>query len=108
MTEFRSLDIDMAAGTGIMQDLAVVLTNPQGNAVVIFDDVGSSTAGQNTSLNTVLDDDAAVPINGSSVVLDGMRLQPDGTSGHLDMFKGQLSAGTWTLWTGCLVPSSPG
>jgi subtilisin-like proprotein convertase family protein len=91
------LDIDMAAGTGIMQDLDVVLTNPQGNAVVVFDDVGSSTAGQNTSLNTVLDDDAAVPINASSVVLDGMRLQPDASTGHLDMFKGQLSAGTWTL-----------
>ena len=42
-----------------MSDLDVTLTSPDGNTVALFTDVGSTTAGAQTRMNMMLDDNAA-------------------------------------------------
>lgn len=78
-----------------MADLDVTLTSPDGNTVALFTDVGSVTAGAQTQMNLVLDDDAAIPV-GQFTAVSGLVFRPE-LSYRLEWFKGQRTQGTWTL-----------
>jgi subtilisin-like proprotein convertase family protein len=78
-----------------MADLDVELTSPTGNTIGLFSDVGSVTAGSQTTMDINLDDYAAIPI-GQFTVVQGISFQPE-LNYRLDWFKGQPAGGTWTL-----------
>lgn len=78
-----------------MADLDVTRTSPEGNTVVLFTDVGSTTAGAQTRMNMILDDNAALPI-GLFQPVSGLVFRPELTT-RLEWFKGQRAQGTWTL-----------
>jgi subtilisin-like proprotein convertase family protein len=77
-----------------MADLDVTLTAPDGNTVVLFTDIGSTTVGAQTRMNLILDDTAALPPLFAAV--SGLVLKPELNS-RLEWFKGQRAQGTWTL-----------
>ena len=60
-----------------MADLDVTLTAPDGNTVGLFTDIGSSTAGAQTGMDLILDDDAATPI-GQFTIVYGLIFKPEG------------------------------
>lgn len=78
-----------------MADLDAHLVSPSGNMVALFSDVGSSAVGAGTSMNLILDDEAALPLGVYSIV-DGMEHQPE-LATRLAWFRGQKAGGTWTL-----------
>ena len=78
-----------------MADLDVTLTSPDGNTVALFTDVGSGTAGVQTRMNMILDDNAALPL-GQYIVVSGLVFKPE-LNTRLEWFKGQRAQGTWTL-----------
>ena len=78
-----------------MADLDVTLTSPDGNTVALFTDVGSTTAGAQTRMNMILDDNAAIPI-GLFTAVSGLVFKPE-LQTRLEWFKGQRAQGTWTL-----------
>jgi subtilisin-like proprotein convertase family protein len=88
------LDLDHA----IMADLDVTLTSPAVTTVTLFTDVGATAVGGQASMDLVLDDTAALPIGGFTVV-SSMFHQPE-QPGRLAGFNGQSAAGTWTLSLG--------
>lgn len=77
-----------------MQDLDVHLVSPQGSVVALFTDIGSGAAGQNTQMDIVLDDEAALPPSFNA--LNGLVLQPE-REYRLGWFQGMKAKGTWTL-----------
>ena len=78
-----------------LSDLDVHLTAPVGNTVGLFTDVGSAAVGAQTRSDFVLDDQAAVPV-GTFVAIGGATWTPEADY-RLDWFKGERSAGGWTL-----------
>jgi subtilisin-like proprotein convertase family protein len=92
----NNLQVAFSATHTDLTDLDVSLVGPQGNEVVLFDDVPVSAAGAAApQFNLVLDDEAAVPI-GAFGLDSGMHYSPESFS-RLNWFKGQQSNGTWTL-----------
>lgn len=77
-----------------MQDLDVQLTSPEGSTVSLFSDIGSATAGSQTAMNVVFDDDAAMV--SAFTVVNGMRLQPE-LAYRLGWWRGVSAGGTWTM-----------
>ena len=63
--------------------------------MALFTDVGSATAGAQTRMNMILDDNAAIPI-GLYTVVSGQVFKPE-LHTRLEWFKGQRAQGTWTL-----------
>jgi cysteine-rich repeat protein len=91
-----SLEVALNIDHNRMEDLNVSLTAPGGNTVGLFNAVGSPTAGVQTTMNLVLDDTAATPIDYLDNTVARMRAQP--TAAHrLEWFNGQSVTGTWTL-----------
>ena len=76
-----------------MLDLDVSLVSPVATSVPLFTDIGSNTQ---TIMNLGLDENAALPIGGFTVVA-GMVYQPETAAARLSSFNGQSAAGTWTL-----------
>lgn len=72
------------------EDLDVYLTSPGGTTVELFTDVGGSG---DHFIDTVLDQDAALPITAGSAPFTGT-FRPEG---DLNSFNGQRANGTWTL-----------
>jgi len=93
----RIADIDVSINLthNFMADLDVELTAPGGNTVGLFSDVGSVTAGAQTTMDTTLDDEAAIPI-GQFTVVQGPSFAPE-LNYRLAWFDGQPAGGTWTL-----------
>jgi uncharacterized repeat protein (TIGR01451 family) len=77
-----------------MADLDVQLTAPGGNIVGLFSDIGSVTAGAQTTMDAVFDDEAALPSLFN--VTQGLRLAPE-LNYRLSWFDGQPAGGTWTM-----------
>ncbi|HEX2881346.1 MAG TPA: proprotein convertase P-domain-containing protein, partial [Polyangiaceae bacterium] len=91
-----TLEVALNIDHNRMEDLNVSLTAPDGNTVGLFSAVGSPTAGVQTTMNLVLDDTAATPIDYLDNTVARMRAQP--TAAHrLEWFNGQAVTGTWTL-----------
>ncbi len=78
-----------------MADLDVELTSPTGNTIGLFSDVGSVTAGAQTTMDTTIDEGAGIPI-GQFTIVQGEAFKPE-LNYRLDWFRGQPAAGTWTL-----------
>ncbi len=90
-----------------MADLNVSLTAPDGNTVGLFNSVGSTVAGVQTTMNLVIDDTAATPVDALGNTVTRMRAQP--TSAHrLEWFNGQSISGTWTLNVADTLASNDG
>lgn len=90
-----------------MADLNVSLTAPDGNTIGLFNSVGSTVAGVQTTMNLVIDDTAATPVNALGNTVTRMRAQP--TSAHrLEWFNGQSISGTWTLNVADAMASNDG
>ncbi len=92
----RIEDIEVAVNLthNFMADLDVQLTAPGGNTVGLFSDIGSVTVGAQTTMDTVFDDEAALPSLFN--VVQGMRLAPE-LNYRLSWFDGQPAGGTWTM-----------
>jgi uncharacterized repeat protein (TIGR01451 family) len=93
----RIADIDVSLNFthNFMADLDVELTAPSGNTVGLFSDVGSVTAGAQTTMDTTIDDEAGVPI-GQFTVVQGPSFTPE-LNYRLSWFDGEPAGGTWTL-----------
>ncbi|MGH9967587.1 MAG: proprotein convertase P-domain-containing protein, partial [Pyrinomonadaceae bacterium] len=78
-----------------MADLDVELTSPTGNTIGLFSDVGSVTAGVQTTMDTTIDDNAGIPI-GQFTIVQGPAFKPE-LAFRLDWFRGQDAGGSWTL-----------
>jgi subtilisin-like proprotein convertase family protein len=91
----ESMRVKINLTHNFMSDLDVELTSPTGNTIGLFSDVGSVTAGSQTTMDTTLDDIAGIPI-GLFTIVQGESFQPE-LNYRLDWFKGQSAAGTWTL-----------
>ena len=89
------IDVSINATHNFMNDLDVELTAPGGNTVGLFNDVGSATAGVQTTMDTTLDDEAGIPI-GQFTVVQGPTFTPE-LNYRLGWFDGQSAGGTWTL-----------
>lgn len=90
----EDLDVAINLTHNFMADLDVQLTAPGGNTVGLFSDIGSVTSGVQTTMDTVFDDEAAVPSLFN--VTQGMRLTPE-LNYRLSWFDGQPAGGNWTL-----------
>ncbi|HQW80956.1 MAG TPA: proprotein convertase P-domain-containing protein [Pseudomonadota bacterium] len=92
----RIADVDVSVNLthNFMVDLDVQLTAPGGNTVGLFSDIGSATAGVQTTMNTTFDDEAAIPP--LFTVINGNRVAPE-FNYRLSWFDGQAAGGTWTL-----------
>ncbi|HEX5782457.1 MAG TPA: proprotein convertase P-domain-containing protein [Solirubrobacteraceae bacterium] len=75
-----------------MSDLDATLEAPAGNVGILFDDIGSTTAGGSTRMLTLFDDNAGTPP--AFTWLKGFGLQPER---GLSYFAGQPTEGTWQL-----------
>ncbi len=93
----RIADIDVSLNMthNFMADLDVELTAPGGNTVNLFNDVGSATAGVQTTMDTLIDDEAGITPNNFTVV-QGLAFTPE-LNFRLAWFDGQDAGGTWTL-----------
>ena len=93
----HSLKVNLNITHALLNDLDVSLTDPQGDQVVLFNDVGAATAnlaGQ-TDMNTTIEDEATFPIN-TFTIINGYNVQPE-TFSRMNFFQGQNSEGTWFL-----------
>ncbi len=96
----RIADMDVIVNLthNFMADLDVDLTAPAGvggNSVGLFSDVGSVTAGAQTTMDVTIDDEAGIPI-GQFTVVQGMNFTPE-LQYRTAWFDGQDAGGTWTL-----------
>lgn len=89
------MDVTIDLTHNFMADLDVDLTSPTGNNVGLFSDVGSVTAGAQTSMLTTLNDEAGIPI-GQFTVVQGEDFTPE-LNYRISWFDGQPAGGTWTL-----------
>jgi subtilisin-like proprotein convertase family protein len=84
------LDVSLSISHTLDADLQVALVSPADTQVTLFSGVGGSGQG---FLGTVLDDQAATPINSGTAPFTGI-YRPQGS---LAMFNGQTLSGTWRL-----------
>jgi uncharacterized repeat protein (TIGR01451 family) len=90
----EDLDVTVNLTHNFMADLDVQLTAPGGNTVGLFSDIGSTTAGAQTTMDTTFDDEGAFPSLFN--VVQGFRLAPE-LQYRLSWFDGQPAGGTWTM-----------
>ncbi len=86
------LDVAITLDHTNMPDLDAVLTSPGGNIAGLFTDIGVNTQ---STMNLILDDEAAFPISTFTVV-SGLTVQPENAY-RLSWFDGMDAGGTWTL-----------
>ena len=91
----ENMRVNIGLTHNFMADLDVQLTSPTGNTIGLFSDVGSVTAGMQTTMDTTIDDNAGVPI-GQFTIVQGLAFKPE-LNYRLDWFRGQDAGGTWTL-----------
>lgn len=89
------MDVSLNITHNFMADLDVDLTSPTGNVISLFTDVGSVTAGSQTTMDCTIDDEAGIPI-GQFTVVQGPNFTPE-LNFRLSWFDGQAAGGTWTL-----------
>lgn len=89
------IPISETHGAAATADLDVSLISPDGNEVVLFDDPATTATATAPQINTIIDDEAAIPISVFGIH-SGMRYAPELYS-RLAYFKGQQAQGTWTL-----------
>lgn len=93
----HDIDVSVQLTHNFMADLDVQLTAPAGvggNTVGLFSDIGSTTAGAQTTMDVTFDDEAAIP--SSFAIVQGLRLAPE-LNYRLNWFDGQPAGGDWTL-----------
>jgi uncharacterized repeat protein (TIGR01451 family) len=88
------LDVTLNITHNFMADMDIQLTAPGGNTVGLLSDIGSVTAGAQTTMDLTLDDEAAVP--SLFTVTQNLRLRPE-LNYRLAWFDGQDAGGSWTL-----------
>jgi len=88
------MDVTVNLTHDFMADLDVQLTAPGGNTVGLFSDIGSVTAGAQTTMDTTFDEEAAVPP--LFVVMQGPSYANE-LQYRLSWFDGQDAGGTWTM-----------
>ena len=88
------LDVQINLTHNFMADLDVQLTAPGGNTVGMFSDIGSTTVGAQTTMDTVFDEEAALPSLFN--VVQGFNLANE-LAYRLSWFDGQPAGGSWTL-----------
>jgi subtilisin-like proprotein convertase family protein len=76
-------------------DLDVSLISPDGNEVVLFDDPPTTATAPAPQIDTVIDDEAAIPISVFGIH-NGPRYEPKSYA-RMAYFKGMQAQGTWTL-----------
>jgi uncharacterized repeat protein (TIGR01451 family) len=93
----HDIDVSVQLTHNFMADLDVQLTAPAGvggNTVGLFSDIGSTTAGAQTTMDVTFDDEAAIP--SAFQIVQGLRLAPE-LNYRLNWFDGQPAGGDWTL-----------
>lgn len=90
----EDIEVAMNLTHNFMADLDVQLTAPGGNTVGLFSDIGSVTAGAQTTMDVVWDEEAALPSLFN--VVQGTRLANE-LNYRLSWFDGQPAGGTWTM-----------
>ncbi|MCX7562549.1 choice-of-anchor D domain-containing protein [Xanthomonadaceae bacterium XH05] len=88
------IDVSIQLNHALMQDLDVSLRSPSGNDVGLFTDIGANATGGQSQMDTVFDDEAAIPP--TFTVLRGLSLKPE-LNYRLSWFDGENAGGTWTL-----------
>ncbi|MDX1997344.1 MAG: IPTL-CTERM sorting domain-containing protein, partial [Thermoanaerobaculia bacterium] len=91
------LDVTLNLTHNFMADLDIQLTAPAGvggNTVGLLSDIGSVTAGSQTTMDLTFDDEAAIP--SSFTIVQNLTLAPE-LNYRLRWFDGQPAGGTWTL-----------
>ncbi len=88
------LDVAIVLNHAQMADLDVSLRSPAGNVNSLFTDIGATAAGGQTQMDTVFDDEAAMPP--LFTVLRGPSFKPE-LAYRLSWFDGEDAGGTWTL-----------
>ena len=88
------LDVTINLTHALMADLDVHLRSPAGNDNGLFTDVGATTAGGQTILDTTFDDEAAIPP--AFTVFKNLSLKPE-SAYRLAWFDGEDAGGTWSL-----------
>lgn len=91
------LKVNLDITHNLMADIDLSLQDTKGDQVVLFNDIGSTTAGTAGLLNlvTTVDDGAAFPIN-TFTVINGYNVRPE-TFSRLSFFEGESAQGLWTL-----------
>lgn len=88
------IDVSIQLNHALMQDLDVSLRSPSGNDVGLFTDIGAAATGGQNQMDTVFDDEAAIPP--TFTALRGLALKPE-LNYRLSWFAGEDAGGTWTL-----------
>ena len=88
----RDLDVKIDLDHSCSKDLAATLTSPSGTTVVIFD-LRELAVCSSDMEDTLLDDEAPLPITRGSTPFSGLH-RP---TGFLSDFDGEDAAGVWTL-----------
>jgi subtilisin-like proprotein convertase family protein len=92
----RIIDVDVAVDLThtVMAEIDATLSSPVGGETGLFTDIGAAATGGQVLMDTVFDDEAAIPP--AFTVLRGLRLKPEAAY-RLAWFDGEEAAGTWTL-----------
>jgi uncharacterized repeat protein (TIGR01451 family) len=88
------LDVSIQLNHTFMSDIDAQLVSPGGNSIGLFTDIGATTAGGQAQMDTVFDDEAAIPP--TFTALRGLALKPE-LAYRLAWFDGTDAGGTWTL-----------
>jgi uncharacterized repeat protein (TIGR01451 family) len=88
------VDVSIVLNHALMADIDAHLRSPAGNDNGLFTDVGAAATGGQTLMDTVFDDEAAIPP--SFTVMKGLNLKPE-FNYRLAWFDGENAGGTWTL-----------
>ncbi|ODU42528.1 MAG: hypothetical protein ABS96_27485 [Lysobacteraceae bacterium SCN 69-123] len=88
------LDVSIQLNHTFMSDIDAQLVSPGGNSIGLFTDIGATTAGGQAQMDTVFDDEAAIPP--AFTALRGLALKPE-LAYRLAWFDGTDAGGTWTL-----------
>lgn len=88
------LDVTINLTHALMGDLDVYLRSPAGNNNGLFTDIGASVTGGQTVMDTVFDDEAAIPP--AFTVFKNLAFKPE-SAYRLAWFDGEDAGGTWSL-----------
>lgn len=88
------IDVDIQLNHALMGDIDAHLRSPAGNDNGLFTDIGAASAGGQTMMDVLFDDEAGVPP--IFTVLRPISLKPE-LNYRLSWFDGEDAGGTWTL-----------
>lgn len=88
------INVELNITHDFMTDLDVQLISPAGNDNGLFTDIGSSSAGVQTEMNVLFDDEASSQPAFS--IINGMSLVPE-LNYRLAWYDGENAGGVWTL-----------